>query len=53
MDKQQAIQLLSQIDSTTGVLPPELMPKNKRREREHLGHLADAILQQSAAQNSK
>lgn len=27
--------------------------ENKRREREHLGHLADAILQQSAAQNSK
>jgi len=25
--------------------------ENKRREREHLGHLADAILQQSAAQN--
>ena len=52
MDKQQAIQLLSQIDSTTGVLPPGLM-QNKRREREHLGLLADAILQQSAAQNSK
>ena len=27
--------------------------ENKRREREHLGHLADAILQQSAAQSSK
>ena len=27
--------------------------ENKRREREHLGRLADAILQQSAAQNSK
>ena len=27
--------------------------ENKRREREHLGNLADAILQQSASENSK
>lgn len=27
--------------------------ENKRREREHLGYLADAILQQSASENSK
>ena len=39
MDKQQAIQLLSQIDSTTGVLPPELMPKTRDASVSILGTL--------------
>ena len=39
MDKQQAIQVLANIDPTTGVLPPELMPKTKSASVSILGTL--------------
>lgn len=39
MDKQQAIQILANTDPTTGVLPPELMPKTKSESVSILGVL--------------
>lgn len=39
MNQDQAIQLLSEIDPTTGVLPPELMPKTKESSVSTLGVL--------------
>ena len=39
MDKQQAIQLLASIAPTTGVLPPELMPRTKDASVSILGTL--------------